>query len=464
MTLAPDGPVVIIGAGPAGSLLAILLARRGEDVVIYESRSDMRRVDISAGRSINLALATRGIAALDVAGVMDRVDPITIPMRGRMVHSGHEVALQPYGAHDHEVIHSVSRRDLNAILLDAAEATGRVRIEFDQRCRSVDFDAKQIHLTDGANGDAARTEPFGVVFGADGSGSVVRGDVLSRNGGVVDIAPLGHGYKEMEIASGPDGSFKLDPNALHIWPRGELMLIALANPEGDFTVTLFAPNTATDDGSLDSLADPSSVEQFFKREFPDFVPLVPDLVEQFFANPTGLLATVRTKGWALGGEGVLVGDAAHGVVPFHGQGMNAAMESCLVLDRCIGEHPGDLAAAFEAFEVERRPDTDAIAQMALDNYIEMRAGVVDPDYQMRRALELELQQRWPDYISPRYSMVMFSVMGYADAKRRAKLQQELMGELLTGVSSVADVDYERARQLVTALDPLSDPVGPGGGV
>jgi len=442
-----SGRLSVIGAGPAGSLLAIYLARQGHEVVVYEGRPDLRRVDIDAGRSINLALATRGIVPLIDVGVIDQVDAITIPMRGRMVHAADEPLpeLQPYGSQPHEVIHSVSRTDLNAILLDAAEATGRVRFEFETRLHSVELEDSLLVFEDG------RREAFDVVFGADGAGSKVRAALEASGRGVFDVEPLDHSYKELTLPPAVDGGFLIDPNALHIWPRGQFMLIALANPEGDFTVTLFAPTT-----TFEALGDPAAVDAFFAEHFSSFATMVPDLADQFFTNPTGALATLRGTGWSHEGRAVVVGDAAHAIVPFHGQGMNAAMESVRALDRHLRASPDDLAAAFAAYEVERKPDADAIAAMALDNYVEMRAGVVDPDYLAQRTLALELEQRHPTRLSPRYNMVMFSTMPYAEAQARAQRQAELIKTALA--DETTDIDaLVHALPPLPDLDPLADP-------
>ena len=447
MRLGENGPIVIVGAGQAGALLAILLARRGHDVTVYESRPDLRRVDIDAGRSINLALATRGIVPLIDAGVIDRVDAITIPMRGRMVHAVDDPTpdLQPYGSQAHEVIHSVSRTDLNAILLDAAEATGRVTIEFDVRLDSVDFETSTLHFTDG------RQTGFGVVFGADGAGSRVRKAIAAVGSCSFQTDWLDHDYKELTLPPGAGGTHQLDPNALHIWPRGEFMLIALANPEGDFTVTLFAPKA-----TFATLVDDASVTDFFAEHFGGFVDLVPDLADQFMANPTGPLGTMRAEGWSHDGRAVIVGDAAHAIVPFHGQGMNAALESVRALDRHLQEHPDDLATAFTEFETERKPDADAIADMALGNYLEMRSGVIDPDYLAKRELALALEQRHPDHLRPRYNMVMFSTMPYTEAQARAATQATLIESALADPS--LDIDARvRALEPLPADDPLADP-------
>ena len=440
-------PVVVVGAGQAGALQAIYLARQGHDVVVYESRPDLRRTDIDAGRSINLALATRGIVPLVDVGVIDKVDAITIPMRGRMVHAIGESApaLQPYGSKPHEVIHSVSRTDLNAILLDAAVATGKVTVEFEARLDSVDLDANELHFTDGS------TKPFGVLFGADGAGSRVRKAIAAKQACSFTTEWLDHSYKELTLHPDSNGNHLLDPNALHIWPRGEFMLIALANPEGDFTVTLFAPND-----TFEQLTTADQISTFFETEFPRFAELVPDAAAQFLENPTGPLGTTRASGWSYQDKAVLVGDAAHAIVPFHGQGMNAAMESARALDRHIRESPDDLANAFRLYEADRKPNADAIADMAIENYLEMRSGVVDPNYLAKRELALELEQRHPDHLSPRYNMVMFSTMPYAEAQQRAATQTEIITAAIEG----ADIDVDAA---VTALpplppdDPLADP-------
>ncbi len=455
MTLDQHGPVVVVGAGQAGALLALYLARQGHDVTIYESRPDLRRVDIDAGRSINLALATRGIVPLVDVGVIESVDAITIPMKGRMIHAVGDPTpdLQPYGTRPHEVIHSVSRSDLNAILLDAAEATGRVDVRFETALSSVDFERSLLHFDD------ETSEPFGVVFGTDGAGSRVRRSMLdhARTTGremAAETEWLDHDYKELTLPPDPEtGTFQLDPNALHIWPRGEFMLIALANPEGDFTVTLFAPKS-----SFEQLATPAAVVAFFDEHFADFAAMVPDLADQFFENPTGPLGTMRASGWSIDDRAVILGDAAHAIVPFHGQGMNLAMESVRSLDQHLRSSPDDIAAAFRAFEADRKPNADAIADMALGNYIEMRAGVIDPDYLAKRNLALDLESRHPTHLSPRYNMVMFSTMPYAEAKERAERQAALLADIVSGDHDDVAIDsLVQALPPLPELDPLADP-------
>ena len=440
-------PIVITGAGPAGALLATYIARQGHDVTVYESRPDLRTTEIAAGRSINLALATRGIVPLIDIGVIERVDTITIPMKGRMVHSvdGQPPEMQLYGAKDHDVIHSVSRSDLNAILLDAAEATGRVTIVFNKQMKSVDFDGSLLEFEDGSSA------PFGTIFGTDGAGSPVREAMAAIGACEWHTDRLGHSYKELTLPAHPDGSHQLEANALHIWPRGEFMLIALANPSGNFTVTLFAPSETF--AALDSTV---AIEAFFAREFADFAALTPDLPEQFLGHPAGGLGTIRATGWSFEDRAVILGDAAHALVPFHGQGMNAAMESARALDRHLRATPDDVAGAFRRFEIERKPSTDAIADMALENYVEMRASVVDPEYLAKRALALELERRHPNRLSPKYNMVMFSTMPYAEAKSRSERQAEIIAAAIADPTLDVDALVE-ALPLLPENDPLADP-------
>lgn len=440
------GSVVVIGAGQAGALLSIYLARQGHQVTVYESRPDLRRTDIDAGKSINLALATRGIVPLVDVGVIDKVDEITIPMRGRMIHQLDDPAadLLPYGRKPHEVIHSVGRTDLNAILLDAAEATRKVSIEFDTALETIDFEASLLHFEGG------RTEPFGVVFGADGAGSRVRKAIATAGSCEYETEWLDHDYKELTLPPSDLGSHRLDANALHIWPRGQFMLIALANPEGDFTVTLFAPRA-----TFAELTTPEAVDAFFTEEFAGFAAHVPDLAEQFFDNPTGRLGTMKATGWSHEGQAVLVGDAAHAIVPFHGQGMNAALESVRALDRHLRASPTNFARAFTSYEAERKPNADAIADMALNNYIEMRAGVTDPDYLAKRELALDLEERHPEHLSPRYNMVMFSTMPYCEAQTRAETQADIIAAALADPE--IDVDaLVRSLPELPAVSPLAD--------
>jgi kynurenine 3-monooxygenase len=458
-SLADLGPLAVVGGGPAGTLLALYLAQRGHEVDLFESRPDLRVNRLDGGRSINLALATRGIVALRAGGITDEVAELAIPMVGRMVHTGGESNLQPYGAESHEVIYSINRGDLNAVLLTAAETTGRVRVHFEHRLRTADLDGRRLSFTthdeDGTEFEV--TAGFGMVFGADGANSLIRAATLNCNGGSMVEDPLDHGYKELTIPPAEDGGFRLDPNALHIWPKGDFMLIALANPEGDFTATLFLPNgpgIAAKGGSFAELSTAEAVTEFFGAEFADFADLVPDLVEQFFDNPTGALATIRCSDWSYSDRSVFLGDAAHAIVPFHGQGMNAAMESAAVLVEELDRTPNDVVGALKRFSVRRKPNADAIADMALSNYIEMRSSVVDAQYLIKRELALVLQTRHRGRFAPRYGMVMFSTIPYAEVVTRARQQDAILDELVAGCETIDDVDLNRADDLVQKLDPI----------
>jgi kynurenine 3-monooxygenase len=437
--------ITLVGAGLAGSLLAIFLARRGYRVTTLERRPDPRRAGATGGRSINLALANRGIAALEEVGVIDRVRPALIPMAGRMLHDEEgRLKLIPYGNKPHEVIYSVSRGGLNEILLDAAESTGRVSIRFDQTVGGVDFANRRV---------LPQRAAYDVLIGTDGSASPVRAAILERTGGWFDEEPLGHGYKELTIPPADGGGFRMEKNALHIWPRGEYMLIALPNADGSFTATLFLPQMGEE--SFEALTGPEAVRALFRRRFADAVPLMPRLVEDFFANPTGHLETIRCAPWSFEDHALVLGDAAHAIVPFHGQGMNAAFEDCSALNRCLDGPDRPWNEIFTEFETLRRPNTDAIAEMALENYVEMRATVREPKFQLKKDLAFRLEERHPRTFVPRYSMVMFHTIPYAEAKRRGAIQEGILDELTAKAPSVDEVDLARADCLIA--ERLGDP-------
>lgn len=447
--------IVIAGAGLAGALMALYLARRGFEVSVYEKRPDMRRETIPAGRSINLALANRGITALEGAGVMDRVEPLLIPMRGRMIHdTDGGLDLQPYGNKPHEVINSVSRSELNCRLMDAAEETGRVRIHFHQAIEDVDFNARRLGVTDARDG-TRRTIECERLIAADGAGSPVRKAMAAHTGMDVDIDMLEHGYKELNIPSDKDGQWQMERGALHIWPRGGYMLIALPNLDGSFTVTLFLPYEG--EPSFDALGtDSNRIRSFFEREFPDATRLMPELTDTFLANPTGELGTVRCPQWRVDDFALLIGDAAHAIVPFHGQGMNCAFEDCQELDLCLEETGGDWQRAFARLEERRRPNAQAIADMALENYVEMRDSVRDPGFRLRKELGWLLEERHPERFIPRYSMVMFHHLPYAEAQRRGRVQAEILDELAADIEQASELDEDRADALIRErLEPVA---------
>jgi kynurenine 3-monooxygenase len=402
LSLTPANGVNVVGAGLAGSLLAILLAKRGFKVTVYERRADPRTGSVESGRSINMALAARGIRGLTLAGVLDRVMPITIPMRGRMVHEHDGAAeLQMYGVRPEEVIYSVPRAQLNRVLIEVAASLPDVTFHFGKLCLGMAHERDVLEFRDEATGQIQHcaAQP---TFATDGGGSAVRDSLVAREVASVREEPLDHDYKELTIPA-RDGRHVMDPNALHIWPRGGFMLIALPNQDGTFTATLFLARTGAN--SFEQLRTAGDVDSFFAREFPSARELIPDLLREWFEHPQGSLGTVYTRGWHLDGRILLLGDAAHAIVPFHGQGMNCAFEDCAELMRMMDEHHS-WAGLFEAFEHERKPNTDAIAKMALENYVEMREAVLDVEYRRKKKEAEELEKRNPNLI-PRYSQVMF---------------------------------------------------------
>ena len=456
MTGADPKSLTIIGAGLAGALLATLLAQRGWRVEVFERRGDPRLHGYAGGRSINLALAERGLHALRAADAHHAVLEQAVMMRGRMVHPlDGEPQLQRYGRDDSEVIWSVSRGELNITLINAAEAAGAV-LHFDRGLETVDFDARTITC----RGDGEmHTHPFNALLGCDGAGSTLRAQMARRHDLGERTEWLDHGYKELEIPPTRDGGFRIEPNALHIWPRGRYMCIALPNDERTFTVTLFMALHAepgNDDPDFDSVATAADARALFERDFPDALPLIPELEHDFEANPVGSLATLRLDRWHLGGDAVLLGDAAHAMVPFHGQGMNCAFEDCVALADCI-EGRGDPAAAFAAFEADRKPNASAIQDMALENYIEMRDLVDDPDFLLQQALERQLQARHPGRFVPHYSMVTFMRIPYAVALERSNVQRGILVGATRGLESLDGVDWAAVdAEVERRLAPLAD--------
>ncbi|MEM1091566.1 MAG: NAD(P)/FAD-dependent oxidoreductase [Pseudomonadota bacterium] len=444
--------ITIVGAGLAGCLLSIYLARRGFAVELFERDPDLRTLaDGNEGRSINLALANRGIAALRGVGLQHRVGAIALPMAGRMVHlPGQEPTLLPYGQSSAEVIYSVHRSELNQTLLDAAERTRRVRCHFRQRLEKLDLTGGVGHFVDESSGREYQL-PLGPTIGADGVGSRVRQAIDSVTGGTSRSDLLDHGYREFQIPPEDDGRHALSPGALHIWPRGELMLIALPNTDGSFTATLFM---AREGGtSFASFKEPAAMARFLKDTFPD----VADRLEAPNANqPTvGVLGSLYCDPWHHEGNALVVGDAAHAIVPFHGQGMNCAFEDVAELDRCITDST-HWSQAFRRFQVRRQDNARAIAEMALENYHEMRSAVADPGYRLRRALEQALERRFPERFVPRYSLVMFRQLDYRRAQERGRINLSILHALTDGISSLDDVDWARAEVLVNrSLEPLS---------
>jgi len=432
--------ISIVGAGPVGCLLALLLARQGRAVRLLERRPDPRLSQDERGRSINLALAARGIGPLRAAGVLALVQPQLVEMRGRALHEpGGGGRFLPYGQHAGEVIHAIERSRLNNVLLDAVAAQPGVTLQFGARCLGVDVDARRLRWRDEASGQV-REERYDVLAGTDGAGSALRGSLVAAGHASASEEPLAHDYREFVVPAGAGGSYALEPHALHIWPRGDYMLIALPNPDGSFTATLFLareplPGAADDAPCFARLADAAAARALFGAQFPDALALMPDFEAQWSSHPQSRLATLRCWPWHQR-ELLLVGDAAHAIVPFHGQGMNCGFEDCAVLADLLAALPADasgasIAATFPDFERARRPNTDAIAAMAIENYEEMRARVLAPGYALRRQLATRLERAFPGRFIPRYSMVMFHAeIPYAEALRRGALQESLLDALL----------------------------------
>ena len=415
--------ITLIGAGLAGPLMATHLAKRGYSVDIYERRPDMRKATQSAGRSINLALSVRGIHALKKVGIFDQIKPATIPMKGRMIHDlNGETHLQPYGQKKDEMIYSVSRAQLNMDLLTLAEETGRVKIHFDHKLESADLDKNELTFGE-------KIIQFNIVIGCDGSASPLRKAIIEKSNADYVKKPLGHGYKELVIPPSKSGEFLLEPNALHIWPRGEFMLIALPNFDRTFTCTLFFPMTGP--SSFETVKNENDIEDLFQKYFPDAFELMPTLVKDFQNNPTGNLATVYCDPWHGQDKAVLLGDAAHAVVPFFGQGMNASFQDCTILNSLIEKNEGNWGKIFEEYSFSHVANGHAIADMAIENYIEMRDAVNDLNYQKRRRLELELERKFPERFIPRYSMVSFHQIPYSDVYNRGAIQLKIMNQFLS---------------------------------
>ncbi len=420
----------LIGSGLAGGLLAAYLGRRGHEVDLYERRADPREGNIVGGRSINLAISTRGIHALEQIGIAKEALRHAIPMRGRMIHdrSG-ALHFTPYDVDPQKCINSIGRAALNTTVIQAAQRYPNVRVYFDHRCTGVDLDTPVAHL-ETANRTVTATAD--AVVGVDGAFSAVR---KSMQGEIAnfqyDESYLAHGYKELMIPPAPDGSWRMEKNALHIWPRKSFMMIALPNPDGSFTCTLFwefegprsFATTKTDD----------DVRRFFEEEFPDAVPLMPTLLEDFRDNPTGSLVTIRCAPWFYRDKVCLVGDAAHAVVPFYGQGMNAAFEDCIVLDECLQDSPQDRERAFAEYFHRRKENADALADLAIGNFIEMRDKTASRAFRAKKKLDHLLEGLLPGVYLPLYTMVTFTRMPYATAAKRARFQNGIVYSSLVGV-------------------------------
>jgi kynurenine 3-monooxygenase len=444
--------ITLVGAGLTGPLLGISLAQRGFRVQIFERRPDMRLVRSSAGRSINLAVSTRGIHALREAGLWDQMSRIIIPMKGRMMHSlTGELTFQPYGQNDAEVINSISRADLNVALMNAAEAQG-VTVHFGERCIGMDWNTGAVRFRNEVTGRESTIDSE-VVIGTDGSASALRLDMQKLGRLNFSQDQLDYGYKELTITSGPGGTHLLEPHALHIWPRGSYMLIALPNIDGTFACILFLPFEGRE--SFATLDTGAKALQFFTKRFADAVPLMPQLQESYSSNPTGSMVTVKCVPWHVDGKVLLLGDAAHAIVPFFGQGMNCAFEDCTVFLELLDHHGPNWQALFQEFELARKHNTDCIADLALENFVEMRDRVADPRFLFRKKVELALEAKYPRRFVPKYAMVTFHRVPYSVALSRGKIQDRLLAELCDSIVGIEDLDWNKADNLIhRELTPL----------
>lgn len=437
--------VLIIGGGLCGSLLALRMAQRGYNVTVYEGRTDLRITDISAGRSINLALSNRGLKSLRLAGVEDKAREICIPMRGRLMHDNEGNTFESnYSGREGEVINSISRGDLNGILLTEAEKYSNVNIHFNTRCLSVDIENK-IATFESYETKQQFKVTADVIFGTDGAGSALRKsyDCQLPNFNASQKF-LTHGYKELEIP-GVNGKHQISKDHLHIWPRGNYMLIALPNMDGSFTVTLFL-SYSEGEFNFDNLVSKEKITEFFERDFPDTLDLIPDILHEFETNPTGKLGTVKSYPWAFKGNTLLMGDAAHAIVPFYGQGMNASFEDVAELDAVLEKYENEDSnweLIFSEFQKERKQNADAIADLAIDNYYEMRDHVANESFKEKRKIEMSLEKNFPTQYSSKYSLVTFNEnIGYHEAMTKGRIQDEVLIKLIESneISECSDLE------------------------
>ncbi|MEO8512486.1 MAG: NAD(P)/FAD-dependent oxidoreductase [Ignavibacteria bacterium] len=442
--------ITIVGAGLAGSLLSVYLAKKGYNVNVYERRPDMRKAKISAGKSINLALSTRGIHALKEVGLYEEIMKISIPMYGRMIHSiDGSTQLQPYGKDNTEYINSVSRGELNKKLMDLAEEFPGVKFHFDKRCLGMDSDKNEIYFHDEVSKTTTAVHSE-ITIATDGATSPVRMEMLKIPRFDFSQVYENYGYKELHIPPNADGTFRMETNALHIWPRGSFMLIALPNMDGSFTCTLFLAYDSSlgGDNSFEHLSDNEKVRKFFEVNFPDAIGLMPELLTDFFANPTGNLITIKCYPWIVDDKLALLGDSAHAIVPFFGQGMNAAFEDCTYLNECINKYSGDWKKIFSEYQQLRKVNTDAIADLAQENFIEMRDLVSEPRYQLKKKIEALLYKKYPDIFIPKYTMVTFLRVPYSVALERGIIQEGILQELSEKITKSEETDMKFADKLI----------------
>jgi len=436
----------IVGAGLVGSLWAVYLAKAGYEVTIFERRADLRKTDISAGKSINLALSTRGWKAFEHAGVKEEIAKISIPMYGRTMHDLEgDLTYQPYGL-EGEAIYSVSRAGINCLLMDIAQNSGNVTIQFNQKCIGADLENGTVLLKEYKT-NKVYEHKADVVFGTDGAFSAIRTKAMQKTPRFnYSQTYIEDGYREILLPANKDGSYKLDVNTLHIWPRGRYMLIALPNEDGSFTCTLFLPFDG-DTNSFDKLNTKEEVNTFFETKFPDFYKLMPEIGEQWSSHPLSSLAIIRCYPWTVG-KTALMGDAAHATVPFYGQGMNAGFEDCTVLWSLMQKHNENWAIIFEEYQKNRKPDGDAVQDLSLHNYYVMRDYVADPAFLLQKKFERRIQELYPENYMPLYSQVSFSNIRYSDAWSKGMKQDGFIKKMIKkhGVSS--EMESEKIDKII----------------
>ncbi|EAR12383.1 hypothetical protein PI23P_07155 [Polaribacter irgensii 23-P] len=457
-----DDKILIIGAGLCGSLLALRLAQRGFMVTVYESRPDLRTTDISAGRSINLSLSGRGLKALRLCGMEAKAKEICIPMFGRLMHDTEgNTFSSDYSGRDNECINSISRGELNAILLDAAEAHENVALYFNKQCEKVDIENNIAHFV-----DYKTKEKFSVhadvIFGGDGAGSSLRKSYVAERAFLFSYsqAYLNHGYKELEIPADVSGKHQISNAHLHIWPRGDFMLIALPNMDGSFTVTLFLSYNEGE-FNFENLTTEEKITEFFEKEFPDALALIPNIKEEFINNPTGPLGTIKCAPWSYQNKTLLIGDSSHAIVPFYGQGMNASFEDVYVLDEILDQNLGSWEAVFKAYQNTRKKDTDAIADLAIDNFHEMRNHVANPIFKEKRIVEMNLEKTFPTEYFSKYSMVTFKEhIGYNEAMVRGRAQDKALLNLITSnaISTAPDMEKEELKVVLKKVQQKTEEI------
>ena len=416
--------ITILGAGLVGSLLAIILKKRGHEVALYERRPDMRSASMSAGKSINLAMSARGWKALELAGLRSEMESLAIPMYGRYLHQADgQTAFQPY-SRNNEAIYSVSRGELNKKLITLAEKEG-VTIYFEHRCLQVDVADNRLHFLHNGNEQIVQAD---ILFGADGAHSALRNSYTHMDRVNSSQMYLEYGYKELAIVPGENGAWMMEKNALHIWPRGKYMMIALPNTDGTFTCTMFMPFEG--EVSFAKLKTKEDVTALFDKQFADAKALMPGLLDDFFTNPTSSLITTHIFPWHYKDKSALIGDAAHAIVPFYGQGMNAGFEDCTVMSGLLEKHGADWEKILKEYDALRKPNGDAVAQLALNNFTEMRDKVADPMFLERKKIEKELGKRYPDQFVSVYEMVSFSHTPYNTAIQCIQAQDRLLERVM----------------------------------